>query len=315
MSVQGPLSVLMPVRNGQGTVSAALRDLLVAMDPEDELLIVDDGSLDGTPDLLRNATARDPRVRVLRTDGVGLVSALNLGMRESRYRWIARADADDRYPADRLRRQRAAMEPGVVLVTGDYQLSSGSTCLGEIPCALTAPFVVASLIHPQRVPHPGVLLDGEAVQAVGGYREADFPAEDLALWLRLAHEGSFVGVPNCVLDWTMSKSSVTHTRQAAQRQKTSDLLRTIFPLEVLRSLSSADVARELDALAGTRQESMRRVLLYRDLRSLESLGVGKRVSLEVMSTLVRSPWRTLEAGTKLVRDRRRRERLRMSFVS
>jgi glycosyltransferase involved in cell wall biosynthesis len=315
MALRGPLSVLMPVRNGQQTLNAALRDLLVAMDPEDELLIVDDGSLDGTPALLRNASASDSRVRVLRTDGVGLVGALNLGMRESRYRWIARADADDRYPVDRLRRQRAAVSPGVVLVTGDYQLSSGSVGLGEIPCALTAPFVVASLIHPQRVPHPGVLLDRDAVQAAGAYRASDFPAEDLALWLRLAHEGAFVGVPDRVLDWTMGKSSVTHTRQAAQRRKTSELLRTIFPAEIVRSLSSGDVERELEALAGHRQEPTRRVLLYRDLRSLESLGVDKHLSLRVGRTLVRSPWRTLEAGTKLVRDRRRRERLRTSFAT
>lgn len=309
----GSISVLLPVRDGQGTIAAAITDLLTGMERQDELVVVDDGSEDDTPRILNELALGQPRLRVLRTRGVGLVGALNLGLSECDNEWVARADADDRYPQDRLRSQRALVGPGTVLVTGDYRLCAGSGALGELPCALTSPFVVASLIHPQRIPHPGVLLNRSAVAAAGGYREEDFPAEDLALWLRLARLGTFVGTPTRVVEWTMAGSSITHTRQVSQRAKTAELLRANFPAELVEHLTPEDVAAELASYSGTRLAAMRAVLLHRDLQALQGQGVG-RASLRVArDALMRSPGRSAAAVATLARDKLRRDGIRGRF--
>lgn len=313
MSAQQPLSVLMPVRNGARTIGAAMGDLLPSLGAADEFLIVDDGSEDDTENIVALAAAVDPRIRMIRTLGVGLVGALNLGLREASHKWLARADADDRYPVNRLPCQRAAVGPDVVLVTGDYRATFGSRDLGEIPCALTSPFVVASLIHPQRVPHPGVLVNREAIQAAGGYQQEDFPAEDLALWLRLAREGTFVGTPIRVVDWSMSSASVTHSRQLSQRQKTSELITSDFPVELLSSLSEADVEHEVDSYRGTPLEPVRRLLLYRDLRALVGRGVNPRLLRPAQRALVGSPGKASSAAWQLWSGKRRRDATRATF--
>jgi len=143
-----PVSVLMPVRNGESTLRVALADITLGLGERDELLVVDDGSQDQTPLLLAELGRAEPRLRVIRTPGVGLVGALNLGLREATNRLIARADADDRYPVERLDQQRTAAGTGVVLVTGDYRILADQRYLGDLPCALTSPFVAASLINP-----------------------------------------------------------------------------------------------------------------------------------------------------------------------
>jgi hypothetical protein len=313
MSARQPLSVLMPVRNGADTIEAAISDLLPGLGAEDEFLVVNDGSKDDTETVVALAAAVDPRIRMIRTSGIGLVGALNLGLREASHNWLARADADDRYPANRLPCQRAAVGPDVVLVTGDYRVTFGARDLGEIPCALTSSFVVASLIHPQRVPHPGVLLNREAVQAVGGYQQEDFPAEDLALWLRLAREGTFVGTPTRVVDWSMGIASVSHTRQVSQRQKTSELITSDFPLDLLSSLTEADVEHEVDSYQGTPLEAVRRLLLYRDLRALAGRGVNPRLLRPALRALVGSPGNASRAAWQLWSGKRRRDATRATF--
>ena len=308
--VAGPISVLVPERDCQGTIVASLADLLAGMEDHDELVVVDDASEDGTPRTLNELASAEPRVRVIRTRGVGLVRSLNLGLAECDNAWVTRADADVRYPRDRLPIQRALIGPGTVLVTGDYRLRTDSGPLGELPCALMAPFVVASLVHPQRIPHPGVLFDRNAVVAAGGYLEDDFPAEDLAIWLRLARLGIFVRAPTRVVEWTMAGSSITHTHQVSQRAKTAELLRTNFPMEVVAGLTAKNVAAELAAYTDTRLGAMRTVLLYRDLQALKGRGVG-RASLRVArDALIRSPRRSAAAAAVLTRDKQQRDRFR-----
>lgn len=311
--VEHAMSVLLPVRDGRETIRPALLDLASSLGPADELLVIDDGSADGTTDVLRGFGESEPRLRIIRTDGLGLVGALNLGLREVTHQWVARADADDRYPRKRLSDQRAAIAEGVVLVTGDYRIFSGARQVGDIPCALTAPFVATSLIHPQRVPHPGVLFDARAVLSVGGYRQEDFPAEDLGLWLRLAGVGNFVGVPAPVVDWAMNPGSVTHSQQEAQRRTTDRLLRTCFPSHLIKNVTVDDVEKELAAYRGTRLESARKLLLVRDLHALRSRGVSDDAYQRVRGALTATPVRMMGAVRDLALDQWRRKLIRGSF--
>lgn len=309
-----PVSVVMPIRDGAATALLALNDLLAGMGPDDELLAIDDGSRDSTPAVLADCSSRDSRLRVVSTPGLGLVKALNLGIREATHAWVARADADDRYPTSRLTLQRDAVDRDVVLVTGDYRAMSRQGPPTYIPCALGHPFVALSLINPQRIPHPGVLLRRSAILAAGGYQDADFPAEDLGLWLRLSEHGVFVGVPGVVVDWTMATGSVSHTRQIEQRSRTKKLLDSWRPT-LLDLVDEESVSRELASYESTAYARERALLLLRDTRAWHRSGKQVPGQAQILKSSARHPVSSLKAGWRLAREARQRRRARREVVA
>ena len=313
MSLQ-QVSTLMPIRDGASHVARAVADLVAVMGPDDELLAVDDGSADATPQILAEWSGRDPRIRVVTASGLGLVGALNLGISEASHEWIARADADDRYPRDRLTLQRGALTNDVALVTGDYRLIPSIGGATYLPCALGHPFVALSLINPQRIPHPGVVFSRDAVIAAGGYRKEDFPAEDLGLWLRLAAEGDFVGVPGVVVDWTMAPGSVSHSRQAEQRSATQRLLAAWRPA-LLDQVDDAAVSRELARYESSSHAQERTLLLIRDLRAWHQRGERLPGEAQILRSSARHPVSTLKAGWRLALEARQRRQARSEIVA
>jgi len=304
----------MPVRDGASHAATALQDLLAGMGPVDELLAVDDGSTDSTPQILAGWASVDPRIRVITTSGIGLVDALNLGIRETTHNWIARADADDRYPRNRLALQRDVLGPDVALVTGDYRIVAAQRASTFLPCALGHPFVALGLINPQRIPHPGVVFSRDAVIAAGGYRSEDFPAEDLGLWLRLSAEGDFVGVPGLIVDWTMTSGSISHSRQAEQRSATQKLLAAWRPA-LLNQVDDVAVSRELAGYEASSHARERALLLLRDLRAWHRRGEHLPGEGEILRASARHPLSTLRAGWRLSHEARLRRRARSEIVS
>jgi glycosyltransferase involved in cell wall biosynthesis len=114
--MQPPLvTVLVAVHDGERYLRTALESILRQTVSDLELLVVDDGSTDATPQVLGELD--DPRLRVLRTDErLGLAGALNLGLDEARGRYLARMDADDAAFPDWLERSLPLLESDVALV-------------------------------------------------------------------------------------------------------------------------------------------------------------------------------------------------------
>ena len=89
------VSIVVPVYNPGAFLGPLLASLLDQTEPSLEIVAVDDGSTDGSGDLLREAAARDPRlVHVSRANG-GYAAARNSGIDAARGRWIGFADSDD----------------------------------------------------------------------------------------------------------------------------------------------------------------------------------------------------------------------------
>ena len=111
MSGSPAVSVIMPVWNAAATLGEAADSVLAQSRPDWELLLIDDGSTDGSRELAEGFAARDARARVL-GDGVnrGPAAARNRGIRAARGRWIAFLDADDRWRPEKLAVQIGYME-------------------------------------------------------------------------------------------------------------------------------------------------------------------------------------------------------------
>src|SRR5438876_5880154 len=103
------ITVLLCVFNGADHLNEAIDSVLRQSFKDFELLIIDDGSTDGTPDIVKNV--RDQRVRSIRHNtNRGLISRLNEGLDEAAGRYIARMDADDLCHRERLDRQFQFLE-------------------------------------------------------------------------------------------------------------------------------------------------------------------------------------------------------------
>lgn len=184
-------SWLIPVRDGGPWLAEAVASSLAESTTDDEVVIVDDGSIDGAVEGL----APDPRLRTFRQDRYGLVAALELGRARCRGRYVARLDADDIALPGRLDFQVAALEADSTLAAvggrgrlfaDDGQLRNGMRRYVNWINGLDD--LHRELLVESPLLHPAVTFRARAVDRVGGYREGDMP-EDYDLWLRLVAKG------------------------------------------------------------------------------------------------------------------------------
>ncbi|MDD2336091.1 MAG: glycosyltransferase [Geobacteraceae bacterium] len=218
--VQAPVSILLPVRNEQRHLPAALDSLFRQTLTSWELVAVDDGSTDGTPEILAEAARRDPRVRVLRSRERGLVAALNLGLKDCRSTLVARMDGDDVSHPRRLELQEAFLSenPATGLVACGFRhiprtgLGKGMLAYEKWQNSLTSHTqILRDLFVESPFVHPSVMYRRDMVLSVGGYRDTGW-AEDYDLWLRLAASGGrFSRLPQTLFFWREHPERATRT--------------------------------------------------------------------------------------------------------
>lgn len=100
--VRPEVSVVMPAYNSEALISSSIRSVLNQTFENWELLVVDDGSVDKTSSIVRQFVKMDKRVRYFRTINGGPGRARNLGIQESRARYIAFLDSDDEWMPEKL---------------------------------------------------------------------------------------------------------------------------------------------------------------------------------------------------------------------
>lgn len=216
------VTILLPVRNGKRYLPQTLSSLAHQSFARFELIAVDDGSADGSAEILHDWAAMDPRIRVVQAKGSGLVSALNEGLTLASFELIARADADDLYHPDRLQLQFDHMQlhpEEVLLGARTIKIDSEGRKLFYEYQALTHDEIVQGLIagYGGVVPHPVVMFRKSAVLSVGGYRTEALHCEDLDLWLRLADLGRLANLPNHLIRYRVHPASVSATHWRRQR--------------------------------------------------------------------------------------------------
>jgi glycosyltransferase involved in cell wall biosynthesis len=210
------ISILLPFRNAAATLAAAVESVLAQTCGDWELLAVDDGSCDGSGEVLRVLAAGDRRVRLLGNEGPpGIVGALQTAHRAAAAEWLARMDADDRCHPQRLELQwRRAGEAEVIVTNVELAdpLGEGMTRYVAWANRLESHVAIANARFIENpVIHPTVLMRRTAFEAAGGYRDVPW-AEDHDLWLRLLQQGArFAKVPEPLLVWRDSWSRLTRS--------------------------------------------------------------------------------------------------------
>jgi len=219
------ISVAMSVYNGERFLDSAIESVLSQTFGDFEFLILDDGSTDGSRQIIESHAARDARIRPILRENRGLVASLNQLLSEARAPLVARMDADDICTPMRFERQVAFLaghpDHGVV----------GSWC--EDIDELEGPWQNAGLTprHPVTheefleaidkgqplLCHPAVMYRRDVVLSVGGYHAAFRHCEDLDLWLRLATRTRIANIPEELIRYRHYEDQVS-SRHATEQQ-------------------------------------------------------------------------------------------------
>lgn len=206
------VSVVLPVCNGAPYVAAAVESILRQSLTAFELLAIDDGSSDGTADILAGCAARDARVRVVSRANRGLAATLNEGLTLAAAPLVAIMNADDLALPQRLACQVAFLEahPAVAAVGGQTRCFIADREPGPATALPTTPAGVHALLATTSpLAHPAVMLRRQAALDVGGYRAELEPAEDYDLWLRLAERHELANLPDVVLHYRLHDTQAT----------------------------------------------------------------------------------------------------------
>jgi glycosyltransferase involved in cell wall biosynthesis len=226
------VSIIIPVRNGGAYLEPAIHSILNQTLRDFELIVVDDGSTDGTSSLLANFTAVDSRIRVLTLDASrGICTAINAGLTAARGSYIARMDADDLSRPLRLATQVSYLRNHLnIAVCGSWVRRFGE---GMFPFELRGPsdasILGASMVFDNPLVHASVMFRGDLMRTEQWrYDERFRHAEDYDLWSRIAEHHLIGQIPRVLLDYRVHPTNITHTAEAGMDDAAQRVMRRLL---------------------------------------------------------------------------------------
>ena len=207
----------MPVYNAEAYLREAMDSILAQTLTDFEFLIIDDGSTDGSADVVRSYT--DPRIRLVQSESnLRLAATLNRGLDEARGEYVARMDADDISLPDRLARQAAFLDahPDVGLC-GTWAEAFGGARF-SMPNPADPEGIRAKLLFDSALVHPSVMLRRRFFDRHGLRYPPLAHFEDYALWQQAARLFPLANLPAILLRYRVTPQSAFHGANEAERR-------------------------------------------------------------------------------------------------
>ena len=300
------VTVVVPAFNAEATLAETLRSIAAQTYRRLEILIVDDGSTDGTPAIASDFCTAEPRARLISKENGGVASARNRGIAEAAGAWIAPVDADDLWHPAKIEKQVAAAlaapEPPGFVYCWFRLIDAESRIIGGGERWAVDGHALKQLAYRNFVGNgSALLLSAKAAREAGGYdeslraRQAE-GCEDIALQLQIARRYPVAAVPAYLVGYRFHAASMSRNADRMFRswQLTLERLRRdrAVPAEVLRwnlGIRQWGLA-EARAIAGDRRGS------------LSSLAQALR--LDPARTGLHALYRTARLAARLARGRR-----------
>ncbi|MBD5537238.1 MAG: glycosyltransferase [Lachnospiraceae bacterium] len=204
------VSIVLPVYNGEEHLAEAITSVLSQTYENMELIIVDDCSTDGTPQIISNFVEKDNRVKAIRNKvNQKLPRSLNIGFGLAEGELLTWTSDDNRYKEDAVEKMSDYLEhhPEIGMVYCDYTIIDENgierekKCLDEPERLLWGNTVGACFLYTK-----------EVAQKVGSYDSEMFLAEDYDYWIRIYKEGPIVHLPENLYYYRRHSKSLTTTR-------------------------------------------------------------------------------------------------------
>jgi glycosyltransferase involved in cell wall biosynthesis len=240
------VSVVMPVYNAERYLHDAVDGILAQTLRDFELVVIDDGSTDSSPAILRNYASHDTRVRVYSQANLGIASSLSRGLCLATAPYVARMDADDVSLPHRLERQVAWLRghSAVGLVGTAYwavDASGRRTSLHRPPQSDTA--IRWHMLFDNAFCHSSVMLQKTILDARHmAYDEEMRYAQDYDLWARMLSYTKAANLPGALVMRRVHEGSTQTAHWIEQQQLATEIARRqINALLWRHPLASAEV--------------------------------------------------------------------------
>lgn len=233
------ISILLPFRNAEETLAECLDSIALQTLEVYELIAVNDGSTDGSVQVVKDYHQRLNHLRLVNNPNPGLVNALNLGLSVCQTELVARMDADDIMYPTRLQRhiehfkndQNLVLSATQVKLFPEEAIQGGYKNYIRWQNACVSPDDIKSNLYVESpIAHPSVCFRHSVVTHLGGYKNGDFP-EDYELWLRLNQQHhKMEKIPEVLLNW---RESTNRTSRVDPRYSRSafDQLRAVYLID------------------------------------------------------------------------------------
>jgi glycosyltransferase involved in cell wall biosynthesis len=198
------ISVILPTFNGEKTIRKSINSILEQTYENFELIIINDGSTDGTVDIINSIS--DQRIKLLTQKNYGLPKALNTGISMAVGEYIARQDQDDISYAHRFSQQIVLLEQNAnIILVGTWAriIDNSNKKIGEHKHPITPYGIKTALLIRNPVVHSSVMFRKNVLLKSGLYDTSNNlqPPEDYELWCRLINYGDFINIPEFLVDY------------------------------------------------------------------------------------------------------------------
>lgn len=213
------VSVIMPLYNAAAYVDEAARSILTQSMCDLELIIVDDGSTDGSAEVVANI--HDERLTLIRQKNQGVANALNTALAKARAPYIARQDADDVSLPDRLQHQldRFAREPELVILGAWSTITNAHGApVREQQQPTTDAAIRFALLFDTPFVSTSVMFRRSAAEQAGGFDPAPDVHDDWDMWSRLCRQGRAANLPSVLIRYRVLPTGLTHTMPRFQQR-------------------------------------------------------------------------------------------------
>lgn len=206
-----PLSVVIPAYNAERFIAATIQSVLDQTVQEHEIIVVDDGSTDGTPDILADFGAS---IRTIRQTNQGLSAARNRGIAAATSEWLAFLDADDLwlpgFSENMLAAANARGENVGVIVCGWKNIDLNDDQLGVSVSPPTEAMTSERLLLGNAFPPVAAIVHRDWVDQVGGFDPGINGVQDWDFWLRLAYANcKFHSIPKVLVSYRQVPGSMS----------------------------------------------------------------------------------------------------------
>lgn len=210
------VSVVMPTYNGAQFIREAIDSILSQSFKEFEFIIVDDGSMDETEEIIRSYA--DKRIVYIKKEqNSGISDSLNRGISLSRGKYIARMDDDDISLPHRFETQLKVFENNSkIIVCGSVSEIDNGKKKSNNPESHDE--IKLSLLFHNCMIHPSVMMLKKPLE-LALYNVDFVPSEDYDLWSRLIWEGEFYNIQNPLIQYRDHDDSETSTRRKEQLEQ------------------------------------------------------------------------------------------------
>jgi len=212
------LSVVLAVYNGERYLGSALKSILDQTFKDFECIVIDDGSTDCTPEILKEFT--DSRLKIISQENKGLTKSLNYGISISRGIFIARMDADDIADLNRFKIQLDFLQQSPeVAVCGTLArlIDTQGADIGEYCVPINYRTIRRHLLFHNPFIHPSVIFRKNIFYEVGGYDETYRYAQDYELWSRIVPAYKTINIDQYLLKYRKLDSGITKSKNLKVR--------------------------------------------------------------------------------------------------